>query len=419
MLFIGIVSMLEKLNFLSEDQCRIAADRFETPLYIYSQDKIQQACREALAFPNAFGLTVRYALKANPLSTFLKIADKEGVHFDASSEFELARCLELGISPEKIQLTSQQFPNSYISLFEDERLRFNACSLKQLNSFGKLFPGREVSIRINPGLGSGSNRKTNVGGPSSSFGIWFEQMDEIRAIAKNHNLKITRLHTHIGSGSDPEVWKKVASMTLEWAVAFEDVNTVNLGGGFKVARMSSETGTDLQSVGSAIKTEFERVAQKTGRKFHLEIEPGTYIAANSGTLLASVDDITDTGKEGYKFLKINTGMDAITRPALYAAQHPLITIRRFACDSQDFSTDDYIVTGHCCESGDMFTLDADENLLPRTMGSADLGDLVAIEGTGAYCSSMNLRNYTSFPALNEVLLDETGNFHLIRRADSL
>ena len=324
----------------------------------------------------------------------------------------------MGIAPEKIQLTAQQFPKKYIGLFEDERLRFNACSLRQLNSFGLLYPGREVSIRINPGLGSGSNRKTNVGGPSSSFGIWYEKMDEIRAIAKNHNLKITRLHTHIGSGTDPEVWKKVARMTLGWALQFEDIDTVNLGGGFKVARMSSEKGTDLQEVGAVIKAEFEAVADKTGRKFHMEIEPGTYIAANSGTLLSTVDDITSTGEEGYKFLKINTGMDAITRPALYGAQHPLVTIQRFE-DKNDKSTEDYIVTGHCCESGDMFTLGDDESLQPRTMATADLGDLVAVEGAGAYCSSMNLRNYNSFPAHNELLLDNDGEFHVIRRAETL
>ena len=111
-------------------------------------------------------------------------------------------------------------------------------------------------------------------------------------------------------------------------------------------------------------------------------------------------------------------MDAITRPALYASQHPLVTVRRFE-DKNDKSTSDYIVTGHCCESGDMFTLGADESLEPRTMASADLGDLVAIEGAGAYCSSMNLRNYNSFPALTELLLDKKGEFHVVRRAETL
>ena len=407
--------MLEQLSFLNKKLSFEAVEKFGTPLYIYSQQAIENACSEVLAFPNAFGLTVRYALKANPLRAFLKTADAMGVHFDASSEYEAARCLAAGIAPEKIQLTAQQFPSEYLHLFEDGKIRYNACSLHQLEEFGKNFPGRDVSVRLNPGLGSGSNRKTNVGGPSSSFGIWFEDMDHIRSIASKYDLTIKRIHTHIGSGTDPEVWKKVARMTLDWALTFEEVDTVNLGGGFKVARMSDEKSTCLQETGEVIKAEFLDVAERTGRKLKLEIEPGTYIAANSGVLLSKVDDIISTGEEGYNFLKLNTGMDAITRPALYAARHPMVVVSE--ADVKDVA--DYIVTGHCCESGDVFTLGEGEVLEPRTMQKAAIGDLVVIEGAGAYCSSMNLRNYNSFPAMSEVLLTNSSDFKLVRKAEAL
>ena len=72
---------------------------------------------------------------------------------------------------------------------------FNACSLHQLEAFGRLAPGREVSVRMNPGLGSGSTNRTNTGGPASSFGIWHEYLDEVKAIAERYDLRITRLHT--------------------------------------------------------------------------------------------------------------------------------------------------------------------------------------------------------------------------------
>lgn len=407
--------MLEELKFLNSELCQKAADEFGTPLYIYSREAIETYCSNVMSFPNAYGLTVRYAVKANPLKVFLKIADSLGVHFDASSEYEVARCLAAGISPEKIQLTAQQFPSEYLHLFEDGKVRFNACSLHQLEAFGKAFPGRDISVRINPGLGSGSNRKTNVGGPSSSFGIWFEYLGEVKEIAQRYDLKIKRVHSHIGSGTDPEVWKKVAKMTLDWAVSFESVDTVNLGGGFKVARMSDEKSTSLADTGLVIKAEFERVAAETGRKLWLEIEPGTYIAANSGSLLARIDDMIDTGEQGYKFLKVNTGMDAITRPALYAARHPMIVVSKKERAEQD----EYVVTGHCCESGDVFTLGEGELLEPRTLMKADIGDLIVFEGAGAYCSSMNLRNYNSFPASNELLLEKDGSFKLVRRRESL
>ena len=407
--------MLEELRFLNKDLCFAAADEFGAPVYIYSREVIESYCKDVLNFPNAFGLTARYAIKANPLRVFLKIADSLGVHFDASSEYEVARCLAAGIAPEKIQLTAQQFPSEYLHLFEDGKIRFNACSLHQLEQFGKAFPGRDVSIRINPGLGSGSNRKTNVGGPSSSFGIWYEYLNEVKEIAEKYDLTVKRVHSHIGSGTDPEVWKKVASMTLDFAISFESVDTVNLGGGFKVARMSDEKSTSLQETGLVIKEEFERVARETGRQLKLEIEPGTYIAANSGALLARVDDLTDTGSEGYKFLKVNTGMDAITRPALYAARHPIVVVS----ESEESAQEEYVVTGHCCESGDVFTLGEGEVLEPRKLQKASVGDLVVFEGTGAYCSSMNLRNYNSFPAFSEVLLESDGTFKLVRKKESL
>jgi diaminopimelate decarboxylase len=366
-------------------------------------------------FPNAFGLTVRYALKANPLTAFLKIAEKAGLHFDASSEFEAYRCLQVGIPGEKIQVTAQQFPKTHLGIFADGKVRYNACSLHQLEQFGLNFPGREVSIRINPGVGSGSNRKTNVGGPSSSFGIWYESLSEVRKVAAKYNLKITRLHTHIGSGTDPEVWKKVARMTLDFAVKFEAVETVNLGGGFKVGRMSDEKTTDLQEIGEVVKAEFLRVKEETGRELTLEIEPGTYIAAASGALVCEVDDLIDTGSEGYKFLKVNTGMDAITRPALYASRHPMVVLK----DDTSGKTEDYVVTGHCCESGDVFTLSEDDVLEPRSLAKAAIGDLVVIEGAGAYCSSMSLRNYNSFPACNEILIDASNDMHLLRKTETV
>ena len=93
-------------------------------------------------------------------------------------------------------------------------VKFNACSLHQLEVYGKAMPNTELGVRINPGLGSGGTNRTNVGGPASSFGIWHEYIPQIFEIAKKYGLKIIRIHTHIGSGSDPKVWQKVASMSL-------------------------------------------------------------------------------------------------------------------------------------------------------------------------------------------------------------
>ena len=89
-------------------------------------------------------------------------------------------------------------------------------------------------------------------------------MGQIKGVAAEYNLTIRRIHSHIGSGTDPEVWKKVARMTLDWAVEFPEVDTVNLGGGFKVARMSDEKSTCLQETGEVIKAEFLDVLKRLG-----------------------------------------------------------------------------------------------------------------------------------------------------------
>jgi len=182
---------METLNFLTTDSAKLAVETVGTPVYVYSRDTIEQRCSEVLAFPNAYGFNARYALKANPHIAILKVIESMGLHFDASSEFEVMRCLHAGIPAEKIQLTGQQFPRKHLKEIIEAGVLFNACS------------------RINPGTGSGSNRKTNVGGPSASFGIWHEYTDQVAEIAAKHSLKITRIHSHIGSGSDPEVWKAV------------------------------------------------------------------------------------------------------------------------------------------------------------------------------------------------------------------
>ena len=403
---------METLNFLTPELITQAVHQVGSPVYVYSRETIEQRCSEVTAFPNAYGLNARYALKANPHLAILKVIESMGLHFDASSEFEVMRCLHAGIPGKKIQLTGQQFPRKYLNEIVEAGVLFNACSLKQIEEFGKAFPGSDISFRVNPGTGSGSNRKTNVGGPSASFGIWHTQTDQIAELAEKYQLQITRIHSHIGSGSDPEVWKAVTEMTLAQADKFPNVHTVNLGGGFKVARMASEKSTNLQEIGEFVKTVFINHAEKTGNEYKLEIEPGTYLSANCGSLVCDIDDISNTGEDGYTFLKLNTGMDTITRPALYASEHPIVII------NESSQTEKYVVCGHCCESGDVFTVDESDTLTTRTLNQAQIGDLVVIEGAGAYCASMSLKNYNSFPTTPQLLLD-SGKLNVIQKPQSL
>ena len=407
---------MASLNFLTAEQAHAISAGFGTPVYVYDQHSLERNAKAALAFPKPFGLTVRYALKAAPNAAILRLFDQLGLHFDAGSGWEADRTRRAGIAAEKISLSSQELPDNLVALYE-AGVRFNACSPHQLRCFGNHFPGARLGLRFNPGLGSGSTAKTNVGGPASSFGIWHEQLPAIQALVARYQLKIVRIHTHIGSGSDPAVWQRTATLSLELARQFPEVQTLNLGGGYKVGRMPNEASTDLAVIGAPIRSAMKAFAKKTGRRLHLEIEPGTFLTANAGAVITCVQDIVNTGPEGFTFLKLDAGMTDILRPSLYGAHHPLVIIPQ----QQSQEKIDYVVVGHCCESGDLLTpaLGEAEVLQPRTLTRATIGDLCIIEGAGAYCSAMNAKNYNSFPEAPEVLVDKDGQPQLIRRRQTL
>lgn len=405
------------MSFLSKEQVQHIVTEFGTPVFVYDEASMKARAREALNFPNTFGLSVGYAMKAMSNASILRLFSGMGLYMDASSGFEAARALAAGVKPEDIQITAQELPRNLKEMVE-KGMKFNACSLSQLRSYGALFPRTEVSVRVNPGLGSGENERTNTGGPGSSFGVYHLYVEDALGVAKEFGLGITKMHTHIGSGSDPEVWDRCACMSLAMVAKLPDVTTLNLGGGYKVGRMEGEASTDLQIVGAPMAREFEIFARETGRKLTLEIEPGTYLVANAGVVVMSVTDVVDTGVEGYNFIKVDSGMTEVLRPGMYGAQHPIEVI---PMTDEARGEKDYIVSGHCCESGDILTPHPGdpEALMPRRLTEAKIGDAVVVGGAGAYCASMSAKNYNSFPEAAEVLLEEGGALRLIRKRQTL
>jgi diaminopimelate decarboxylase len=399
---------------LTRQQATEVRDRFGTPCYVYDRAGLEAAARRALAFPAPFGLTLRYAMKANPSQGVLAVFRGLGLHIDASSDPEVERALRAGFPAETIQLTSQM-PSRRLAEHLARGVRFNACSLHQLEEFGRLAPGREVSVRMNPGLGSGFTNRTNTGGPASSFGVWHEYLGDVKMIAERSGVRITGLHSHIGSGTDPEVWKRVTRMTLDLVAKLPEVTVVNLGGGFKVGRMPGEPTVDLADVGAHVRQELLAFRDRDGRALRLEIEPGTYLVATAGFVVATCVDVVDTGRDGYRFAKLDTGMPEVTRPSLYGAQHPIQVLADGRGEAE------VVFVGPCCESGDILTpAPGDpEALAPRRVPRPEIGDLVVVGGAGAYCAAMSTINYNSYPQAPEVMLEPDGTLRLLRRRQSL
>ena len=91
---------VESLRFMTDAQVREIASTHGTPTYVYDEKGLKAQATKALAFPNAYGLTVRFAMKALPNAAVLQTFDRLGLHVDASSGYEVRRAVAAGVAPE-------------------------------------------------------------------------------------------------------------------------------------------------------------------------------------------------------------------------------------------------------------------------------------------------------------------------------
>ena len=374
--------------------------KLQTPRYEYSRSVIRERIAYMQSLQSPYGLIVRYAIKANPYLEIIQMMNDGGVHFDASSSYEAERLLEQGIAGNLISLSSQQSPHTLSELLA-AGVHFVATSQKQLELFlaCENHPDK-VGLRINPDIGQGHNNRTSTGGTSASFGIWYESGQSMVEQARSHGVFVDRLHMHIGSGADPSIWGEVMDRALALVATYPDVTTLDIGGGYKVHRYGEEKEADLEAIVKVFSEKLMQFYKDTDRKIKLEIEPGTYFIAHAGTLVAQVDDIVDTGEHGYTFIRLNTGMNDFLRTTLYGARHKIEVIN----DATE--TKEYVVVGHNCESGDIFTTASGnpEKIEVRTLKVANIGDEVRMYDAGAYCASMRAKGYNAFPDAIEIMV---------------
>ncbi len=409
-----------------------AANEYATPLYLYDADFVVKRCKQVLGMPNAYGLHASYAMKANSSRALLQTIASTGFGIDASSLNEVRRARLAGIDAARITLTTQEVPvgaeRAELEALMDQGLLYNACSLLQLELILEVATrgGRGLSLRVNPGKGSGESVTRNTGDKYSSFGVHMDQLPAAVKLAAARGVKLRQVHVHIGSGGDPAAWQENIVRILEITEQyFPDADTVNLGGGFKEARMPDETPADVLALGAYAKGRFEDFAARTGRKLKMAVEPGTFLVANAGYLLTTVVDKKSSGPDGFEFLLLDGGMETNTRPLLYGSRHPFYVVSQDGkLLSSEFDADvsalkSRVLCGRCCESGDSQTLDETGAIVPRPMADPEIGDFVVIGGAGAYCASMSLSNYNSNLAPAEVLVSEGGTLTLIRSRQCL
>lgn len=385
----------------SNSQLRELAKQHGTPLFVYSLSQLRDRAKQLTNLKLPDGIVTRYAMKANNNPTIIRLFEEVGLQFDASSSYEVDELLKIGVSGDKISLSSQQ-PAHNLGELVTTGVRYIVTSLHQL----ELLVAAEdyldtVGLRVNPGIGAGHNNRLTTGGANSSFGLWNTYVPDALALAKQHGVKIDRLHVHIGSGADPTMWGKMMEAALEIAESMPDVVSLDMGGGFKIHRYGDEHEADMVEIAEVFSEHLKNFAARTGRALQLEIEPGTWLVGHAGVLLAGIVDIVDTGDDGHQFLRLDTGMNDIARPGMYGAQHELAVLN----DSKELQ--EYVVVGHNCETGDILTpAPGDpEGIESRELQRASIGDIVAIYDTGAYCRTMSHKGYNSFPDAAEYFIN--------------
>lgn len=404
------------------------ARQWGTPTYLHDQNYIENSCEQLLSMPNAYGLHVRYAMKANSDRTVLRVVTSKGLDLDCSSLDEAARAHAAGIPYTRMMLTTQEVPSgeerAELEGMIKSGLKYNVCSMLQFKLIADFARNNNIdlSIRVHPGAaGGGESQTRDTGSEYSCFGVHLNNIPTVKAMADDMGLRFTQVHVHIGSGGDPEKWRENIDRELGFVRDFfPDATTVSFGGGLKVARMPGEKQADIASLGAYAKQRIEEFKASTGRELQMEIEPGTYVVANSGHIITRIIDKKLTNE--MNFLIVDGGMELLTRPLLYGSEHPIAIVRQ---DGTLLSSEydqtpaaelkSFGIVGRCCESGDSVRLDGDGNIVPLLIAEPEIGDFVVIGGTGAYSESMSPENYNSHRKPGAVMKTRNGELVLIRK----
>ncbi|MFV1967301.1 MAG: diaminopimelate decarboxylase [Pirellulaceae bacterium] len=384
------------------------AERFGTPTYVYDAAKIAERIKDLAAFD-----VTRFAQKANSNLAIVDWARQHGALVDTVSAGEIHRAFAAGYQaggePPEIVYTADIFDADALTLVVEHEIHVNCGSSDMIEQYGTIAPGRNITLRINPGFGHGHSQKTNTGGDQSKHGIWHEQIEYCLQRADHHGLAVTGLHMHIGSGADMEHLAQVCgAMEAAATTAGRTIHMISAGGGLPVPYREDESYVDVSRYYQLWDGARKRLENAFGHGITLEIEPGRYLTAESGFLVTEIRAIKQMA--GNTFYLVDAGFNNLARPILYGAYHPMSIAAVFG--ETDRPLQDVIVGGPLCESGDIFTQEEGGFVCTRSLPVASVGDFLIIECAGAYGSVMG-SNYNSKLTAAEVLIRD-GQTHLVR-----
>ena len=371
-----------------------------TPRYVYHLPTIRERARMLRGLQSID--RIYYAVKANAHPAILQTLAEEELGFECVSPGELAAVGAIAEATESPRLFTPNFaprddyaaalqaatvrtpgqagstpgPDSRVASHE---LLLTLDALHPLQHWPDVFEGREIMLRIDLGRGAGHHDKVRTGGSTSKFGLPLEELGTFLALARALGVRVRGLHAHLGSGVlDPSHWPLACSQLAGIADRIGTIQCLNLGGGLGVPSHPGEAELDLAALDSALVD-----IKRTCPQYELWLEPGRWLVADAGVLLARV---TQTKRKGaLNYLGCDAGMHALIRPALYDAWHEIVNLTRVDAPADML----YQVVGPICESGDVLGAD-------RHLPESREGDVLLIAQTGAYGESMashyNLRS---------------------------
>ncbi|CAM6448577.1 diaminopimelate decarboxylase [Enterobacter cloacae] len=398
----------------ADNLLRLPAE-FGCPVWVYDA----QIVREKIAALHQFDV-VRFAQKACSNIHILRLMREQGVKVDSVSLGEIERALAAGFDPktdpDAIVFTADLIDDATLARVHELQIPVNAGSVDMLEQLGQVSPGHRVWLRVNPGFGHGHSQKTNTGGENSKHGIWYADMPAALEVLQRYNLKLVGIHMHIGSGVDYGHLEQVCGAMVRQVIDFgQDLEAISAGGGLSIPYREGEEAIDTDHYYGLWSAARDKVAAHVGHPVKLEIEPGRFLVAESGVLVAQVRSVKEMGSR--HFVLIDAGFNDLMRPSMYGSYHHISALAADGRDLTDAPRIDTVVAGPLCESGDVFTQQEGGKVETRALPEVKPGDYLVLHDTGAYGASMS-SNYNSRPLLPEVLFDN-GKARLIRRRQSI
>lgn len=380
------------------------AERFATPLYIYSQAAITDAFTEWTAAFDGTDHLICFAVKANSNIAVLKLLASLGSGFDIVSGGELQRVLAAGGDPGKVVFSGVGKSAEEIELAITSGIRcFNVESAPELALIEKtatrLNKVAPISIRLNPDVDAKTHPYISTGLKENKFGVNSEMAKTLYHIAlESDALLPVGIDCHIGSQlTEIEPFsdsvKHLKDLVLDLRSSGIELQHVDIGGGLGI-QYRDENVPSAQALITAVREQLDDLSME------LMIEPGRSIVGNAGALLTRVMVVKEG--ETKHFAVVDAAMNDLLRPALYSAWQTIVEASPGAGQPQV-----YDVVGPVCETGDFLGKDRELSIVE--------GDLLAVLGAGAYSFTMS-SNYNSRPRAAEVLVNDT-EAHVIRKRE--